>query len=903
MIPLKLELKNFLSYGDTVQTIDFHNYGLICLSGKNGNGKSALLDAITWAVWGQARKVGGISKADEGLLRLGQTRMMVALTFGFNGKTYRVRREFTKTYGKPLAALDFEVLDETQNVYRSLTDKTIRATQDVIERTLNLDYETFINSAFLRQGQSNEFSKKTARERKQILANILGLNTYDALAQHALLEVKKFDFQVATQRQLLTNAEAELQQEPSLLEARDRLTKDLDASVGALDNVQKILSQAERLQQQYEEQEKMRLFLDAELAAVQERLSTAAHHLADSRREWQKMRALLRNQPTPQELEQRRKDVVLKKKEQAGLASQLIDLEQQRNTIGQQAQAVLFVLEQEHAGAMQQVKLTLETLTMALQQRTSDEVRLQNERKDLSDKLELLNKSIVAGELAIQKEAEFQVLFAGTKVQFDKRKSFYQNYVQVGNTLKAELKDLEPKLKLLACKDDVACPLCTQPLTLEAQNQVVAGFKIREEFLNHRLARISKLLPSLKSLLVTQHEACSAMEKQAIVFAQLHTDLEAKRQQRNDFVLRMSVVMQELEVCQQGLRVIREQRKLADDSLHELVKKNILLVHDPGYVALLEQGKILDQQIDGIKKNQSAFESADVMLAQLEALQEAAANRSGYEHRLVSLREKINEIISVLRTLKKQQASYDEALRSMKPIDNKDLAVTLAMHRVKKEELTAVQANQMHELGSVASSIKRMETCKNEVEQKRAAVTQLLSEREDFEQLAVAFGKNGIQALLIEEAIPEIEQEANALLAKLTDNQAQVFIESLRDLKSGGVKETLEIRVADAAGIRPYEMFSGGEAFRVDFALRIAISKLLARRAGTALQTLIIDEGFGSQDEEGLSRIMNSLYAIQSDFSKIIIVSHLNEFKENFPVHFVVDKTSAGSVVGVEERG
>ncbi len=113
-------------------------------------------------------------------------------------------------------------------------------------------------------------------------------------------------------------------------------------------------------------------------------------------------------------------------------------------------------------------------------------------------------------------------------------------------------------------------------------------------------------------------------------------------------------------------------------------------------------------------------------------------------------------------------------------------------------------------------------------------------------------GKDGIQALLIEQAIPEIEAEANHLLAKLTDNQAHIMIESLKDLKSGGTKETLDIKISDTVGIRPYEFFSGGEAFRIDFALRIAISKLLAKRAGTSLQILMIDEGFGSQDEEGL---------------------------------------------------
>ncbi len=76
----------------------------------------------------------------------------------------------------------------------------------------------------------------------------------------------------------------------------------------------------------------------------------------------------------------------------------------------------------------------------------------------------------------------------------------------------------------------------------------------------------------------------------------------------------------------------------------------------------------------------------------------------------------------------------------------------------------------------------------------------------------------------------------------------------------------------------------------------------MARRAGTSLQTLIIDEGFGSQDDEGLSRIMDALYAIQNDFEKIIIVSHLSSLKEQFPVHFVVTKKPQGSIVTVLEN-
>src|SRR6478752_4587859 len=124
MIPIALRIKNFLSYGPDIQTISFGPYPLICLSGKNGHGKSALLDAITWALWGQARKTFGTAKADQGLLRLGQTQMFVALDFSFNGQTYRVRREFAKTYGKPITVLDFGVFNDNQELM-PLTDKTI----------------------------------------------------------------------------------------------------------------------------------------------------------------------------------------------------------------------------------------------------------------------------------------------------------------------------------------------------------------------------------------------------------------------------------------------------------------------------------------------------------------------------------------------------------------------------------------------------------------------------------------------------------------------------------------------------------------------------------------------------------------------------------------------------------
>ncbi len=77
---------------------------------------------------------------------------------------------------------------------------------------------------------------------------------------------------------------------------------------------------------------------------------------------------------------------------------------------------------------------------------------------------------------------------------------------------------------------------------------------------------------------------------------------------------------------------------------------------------------------------------------------------------------------------------------------------------------------------------------------------------------------------------------------------------------------------------------------------------MLAQRAGTALQTLIVDEGFGSQDEDGLSHIMDAIYKIQDDFEKVIIVSHLPTMKDQFPVHFIVEKKADGTHIEVIEQ-
>jgi len=169
-----------------------------------------------------------------------------------------------------------------------------------------------------------------------------------------------------------------------------------------------------------------------------------------------------------------------------------------------------------------------------------------------------------------------------------------------------------------------------------------------------------------------------------------------------------------------------------------------------------------------------------------------------------------------------------------------------------------------------------------------------------FKQLETAFGKDGVPALLIEQALPTIEARANELLERLSEGEMSIRFETQRELKSrDDLKETLDIQISDRVGTRDYEMYSGGEAFRVNFAIRLALSEMLAQRAGARLQTLVIDEGFGSQDEVGRQRLLEAINLVKSDFEKILVITHIDELKDAFPARIEVEKTERGSVVQV----
>src|SRR5262245_8570828 len=178
-----------MCYRDDLPPLEFDGIQIACLSGENGAGKSALLDAITWALWGAARL-----KSDDELIALGAQEMEVELIFALDGQDYRVIRKRSKARKAGQSWLDFQV--RNNGAWKPISGATLRETQQTILGTLRMDYDIFANSAYLRQGHADEFTRKEPGRRKQVLADILGLDAFEVLETKAKERAKTLDGQL-----------------------------------------------------------------------------------------------------------------------------------------------------------------------------------------------------------------------------------------------------------------------------------------------------------------------------------------------------------------------------------------------------------------------------------------------------------------------------------------------------------------------------------------------------------------------------------------------------------------------------------------------------------------------------------------------------------------------------------
>lgn len=850
MIPLRLKLSGFLSYRDPVE-IDFTSFDLACISGQNGAGKSSLLDAFTWALFGEARRRG------EELIHAASNAAEVALTFSYEENVYRIQRNLAR--GKS-TVLEFQIQDADR--WRPLTEATTRATQARIESILRLDYDTFVNASFFLQGKADQFAQQKAGERKRILGSILGLEVWETYKTRAAERRKAVEAELNTLKGRLAEISAELNEES----ARKERLKDLE---GQLKQLESLRAAKEAALKQAEE---MRILLGEQRKQV-EMLGSA---LERSRRQ----RDLLTGRLAAREAESA---------SQAALVNRAAEIES-RYRAWEAARADLAQWESV-AGQFRQAEKRRQPFLDAI---NTEKARLEQERQLLSDQLSVISeqKSSTVNLKAEIELAEKALLDAETRVarrtDIDiKLREERERFIELdgeNKRLKLEMDELKTRLDQVSAIEGAACPLCGQPLTGSHRASLLEQLQVEGKEKGDRwrankniMETLSAEMKDLEARLKGLTEAENERVKLAAQLSSLAERLETARQAAAAWESGGEKRLAEVESLLNGESFGLEARS----NLSKIESELSAMGYD---LAAHESARLAEQEGRAAESEFRALEAARAALAPLE--------REMSELRL--------QIESLKSEIENQGDAYAQAVAALQEAETQvpDLeAVEREFFDLKEQENALNQ-----QVGMARQMVAVLENRRKQKKEYETERGQKELEISHFKTLERAFGKDGVPALLIEQALPQIEETANELLDRLSNGAMSVrFVTQAgyKDKKREDLKETLDIQISDGAGTRDYEMFSGGEAFRVNFAIRLALSEVLARRTGARLQTLVIDEGFGSQDALGRQRLVEAINTVRRDFAKILIITHLDELKDAFPNRIEVEKTPRGSSVRV----
>lgn len=1004
MIPISLSLQNFLSYGENVPPLDFSGFHVACISGRNGHGKSALLDAITWALWGEARKSGSERRPNDGLLRIGATEMRVDFEFFLENDRYRISRSFRKSGKSATTRLEFQIYSPETNAYKTLSEESaVRQTQASIDTLLRMTYETFINSAFLLQGRADEFTRCKASQRKALLSDILGLSHYDDLSSLAREHAREMDIELATARAKRDDIAQTIEKRDEFVAQRDGVNAQLQACNNELENAENRRESLRKIRTQRERHEAEREALQKDISRIESDIREQQTTCEKAQQDVAAYREILDRRA---EITNAAEKYRALQKEDADLQTKLHTLRPLEKRAGELDQKIA---DQRHEverrlgewqirigdsertlreteallSDRQTIQTQLEALHKARQQdREWEEMRENRERverniRDLERQIDSAIENIKV-EINTHRHHKRQtdVLVAAIETRRETRQSLraqaeeiqsleakrdeirnrgsalkiqIENNDERLNTLHQTREDIDQQQQVLQNVRDASCPLCGSELDQTHREEV--GAKLSKQ-LREQQTQITQLESDIQKAEAEREQHRHRYQEiknqlaQREGIAQRLAEAEAALKEAENAVQIRETLSAEINALEARLR---EQTQNSPDAraLSQARSELEKLTYNPAeHRTLREKLKELDAVEAQNAQLQLAAEQREKVLVELPEFREKRdlaqqwldeakyapnerAEREQVHQRIRTLNynaEHHQRISQQLAALQDAPTQYERLQVAERDLENSQAQFDTAKKRLTeltehseqaRQRLTEIDAainsaeSTLEEANALEKNIAQMRAQRDGLLQQNAALQSqiehcdaLSAEQNSVEEkikscerdiriyreLTTAFGKDGIQALIIEQAIPEIEEEANRILARLTDNRTQIALESLRDLKTGGTRETLDIKISDELGERSYELYSGGEAFRIDFSIRIALSKLLSRRTGTRLRTLVIDEGFGTQDVEGLDHLVEAIQAISGDFEKILIITHVESLKQAFPVRIEVTK-------------
>ena len=857
MLPTRLELVNFLAYR-TPDAIYFEGIHLACLSGPNGAGKSSILDAITWAIWGKSR-----ARSDDDLIHIGQEEMSITLDFVQGDEFYRIRRHRKigrkrKTGGRGVGTSTLDLLGwvPEENTYRIISEPSMRQTQARINAVIGLDHETFINSAYLQQGNADAFTVQTAANRKRILTEILNLDVWALYEKRAKDKLAQIEADLNATTAEIKKLEEEIAQEPAFQQEYSRASQEYEHArdqaeqagaafrelAGADIEFRNTKDAISRLQRDIERQSK-------EMTTIKARRERLQGQIAQYQDIIERREAI--------------EDGYARLVEAQEMNDSLADQLQLLNNLNQSIYEVEAQIREQEAELHKQISSSSGVIERNLKQADAA-AELQQEIDELRQRISLLEMDdtrvqTLKDEIAALRAEEGELKGENTG-------------------LKEQMDDIKMRIDTLQQAADTVCPACGQPLNEEHRLNLIAeytqqGTDMGDTFRANK-QRIKDIVAEVKerqgSIRVLQNGL---------------TDLKPLQSKVGSIERQLEEAHAAEEEAQSMKRAVQEwERVLADrDFAHELQQELIALY----------------EQRDALNYSQDTHSEIKETLDAYRGFQQEATLLSTALESMQNLQESLDDTTAQYERYQQYITDLEEQYTAEEAELVEREARVLEMNRREKAwtELRTTE-RQLHEkVIGLRQTLRAIEQKREKLKQEKTLLDELNQSKGVFEEIRVAFSKNGIPTMVIEAAVPELEDATNHLLRRMTDGRLVVRFDTQREKKTGGVAETFDISISDELGTRDYQLYSGGEAFRINFAIRVAVSQLLARRAGAQLRTLFIDEGFGTQDASGRERLVEAITAIQDDFDLILVITHIDELRDAFPVRLEVEKTSAGSRV------
>ncbi len=838
-----------MSYRNTV-TLEFSEIQTACLSGKNGAGKSALLDAMTWAIWGKTR-----GRSDREVISIGEDFMEVTFEFRIGVREFQVFRR--RTAGNRLT-LHFYSRQAGSPDFGMVSGDSVRETQQRIDGTLKIDYDTFVNSAFLMQGKADSFTQMRPGERKQVLGEILNLGDYDALARVARQRKNSSTTRLSTLQEQIAQADSRLETRPTIeklladLEAEQQvIAKDLATHRVSLQSLANQLQTFELLEDartktrqkildEKDERNKLQQRISGNQARLAKLKSTLAREAeirsaAEAYRKWRATadecaEALRKRQPFEEKLSlTRRKLDNLENQLNRDIDREREKAERARTLLDEMAEELKTILKLESESTI--AIATLAKMTSAI-----------NEIESLTEQraqLQAMNENVAA-------RAE-------------------------------EIKEAIEALQ----HGDAICPVCRKPFGKDDHKRIEAEWQRDLEAARENYRQNAKQL----ALINKKFEDGNATKKSR----------DALQSEEN---LRQAMLVRSKKHVEKKSEVEKDYA-VANRTFQELTrtKSNQSFATAERAVITEVERSLAELRYDADLHNESRKQLHLLQLAEqdLSELEQARLQAGNLEEAISELTDRLETQNSEIEELEQEHALFAAQLEEAPTVREQHQHIRKLVEEF-EYRFSTVQSG----IGGAQNQLSQLTDLAEERRQLKQTHEQIAQEADAYEELGIAFGINGIQAMVIENILPELQDDANLLLQRMSSSHLHVNFRTTRQaVTNDQITETLDIIIRDEAGERPYDLYSGGEAFRINFAIRIALSKLLVRRAGATIDLLIIDEGFGTQDTQGRDGLVEALKSIQDYFEMILVITHIEDIRDQFDSRIDVLKTDSGSQVTV----